>query len=279
LTVTAKKRDYVGEPGKYLGHGRCTDYSKSVQVDRVIKDPLYLFTQAWKLFTAFDIPAVDVRGIGIHLKKQQDVADASDFFKKRKTDDTYESPKKKLDISKWTVTESQVDRKVFDNLPSSIQQEQRQLITEKELQSQHVLPTFSQIDPQVLKCLPKHIQIEQREIAKKKQRPAKVEPVKVYEPPSLGGETDLVVISAWIDEWIEACQDEPPEQTDVLEVTKFLASLVEDCNTVQCCKYLKKISRGFVNANLQDFVQFIVDNVNEEVKKTYGNVLDPLAYL
>jgi DNA repair protein REV1 len=71
LTVTAKKRDYIGEPSKWLGCGHCIDFSKSQNCE-LITNAHYLFQVVFPLLQSFHIPVKDIRGLGIHLKASKE---------------------------------------------------------------------------------------------------------------------------------------------------------------------------------------------------------------
>jgi DNA repair protein REV1 len=289
ITVNAKKRNYTGEPSKYLGCGHCVDFSKSQHLDRPIKTAEDLFQYSWKLFGTFGIPAQDVRGVGIHVKLQAAVADASDFFRKRKQQISPEKGNKKqcMDMFDWIPRESQIDEGIFNELPLSVQEEQKKILIRKELQSQHMLPSFSQIDPEVLRCLPKHIQKEQMEFAKKKPKTTPQVIQQDYIAPAIGGIQDFDSVLELIGEWMLHCKKACPLDEDVLLVTEYLASLVKDLEMDQCCVYLKLLSRGFgvydkkgkCRQDLVEIFHFILDTVNSTVQDAYGCALDPRAYM
>jgi hypothetical protein len=69
ITVTAKKKLYEGEPGKFLGCGHCEDLSKSLALANTIDNSAVLFQNAYSLFRRIGVKPIDVRGIGIHLRK------------------------------------------------------------------------------------------------------------------------------------------------------------------------------------------------------------------
>eukprot|EP01035_Chromulina_nebulosa_P021945 gene21945-28413_t len=69
ITVTAKKKLYEGEPGKFLGCGHCEDFSKSIALANTIDNSADLFQNAYSLFRRIGLKPIDVRGIGIHLRK------------------------------------------------------------------------------------------------------------------------------------------------------------------------------------------------------------------
>eukprot|EP01033_Poteriospumella_lacustris_P001104 gene1104-805_t len=71
ITVTAKKKLYEGEPGKFLGCGHCQDYSRSVQLQQYLRDVDELYRHVVGLFKEMALVPTDVRGVGIHLKKLQ----------------------------------------------------------------------------------------------------------------------------------------------------------------------------------------------------------------
>lgn len=71
ITVTAKKKLYEGEPGKFLGCGHCQDYSRSVQLPQFLRDIEELYKHVVGLFKEMALVPTDVRGVGIHLKKLQ----------------------------------------------------------------------------------------------------------------------------------------------------------------------------------------------------------------
>lgn len=71
VTVNVKKKLYEGEPGKFLGCGHCLDLSRSVVPGRVIASADSLYKCVSMLYKEIGLPPLEVRGIGIHLKKLQ----------------------------------------------------------------------------------------------------------------------------------------------------------------------------------------------------------------
>lgn len=69
ITVNVKKRLYEGEPGKFLGCGHCEDCSKSLSLANTIDTSAELFQNAYSLFRRIGVKPLDVRGIGIHLRR------------------------------------------------------------------------------------------------------------------------------------------------------------------------------------------------------------------
>ena len=203
VTVTAKKRNYEGEPSKYLGCGHCIDYSKSFTSERLISNSHHLFQLAIGLLRGLKIRAGDIRGIGVHLKSENqappEVGQPKINFKslrsneteikfrsenipktpsKRKAPMDFFSPnskaKKPIDgfESIYGISKSQIDPNLICDLPPDIRRELGLASTEtpsplkyKEFEDHDCNPRFSQIDPEILKCLPKSIQIEQRSAA------------------------------------------------------------------------------------------------------------------
>jgi nucleotidyltransferase/DNA polymerase involved in DNA repair len=76
VTVDVKKRDYEGEPGKFLGCGRCIDFSRSVVPGRAVTSTEALYKCVAMLYKEIGVQPLDARGIGIHLKKLQPTAQA-----------------------------------------------------------------------------------------------------------------------------------------------------------------------------------------------------------
>lgn len=69
VTVNAKKKLYEGEPAKFLGCGHCADYSRSQALQQSITSAEGLFRVVIALFREMQLPPLEVRGLGIHLKK------------------------------------------------------------------------------------------------------------------------------------------------------------------------------------------------------------------
>lgn len=67
VSVKAKKRNYTGEPSKFLGCGQCFDFSKTLNMPHKFSIQ-QLFNIVWTAYCSFSISAVDLRGVGIHLK-------------------------------------------------------------------------------------------------------------------------------------------------------------------------------------------------------------------
>ncbi|KAJ3123707.1 deoxycytidyl transferase [Nowakowskiella sp. JEL0407] len=73
VTLKVKKKECDGEPEKVLGHGRCENFSKSIQLASKTKDPEIIFRESSKLFNQLKIAPEDVRGLGIMLTKLEPI--------------------------------------------------------------------------------------------------------------------------------------------------------------------------------------------------------------
>jgi nucleotidyltransferase/DNA polymerase involved in DNA repair len=69
ITVNVMKKLYEGEPTKFLGCGHCQNYSKSLQSAQLIRSMKQLHQLVVQLYQEINIPLLEVRGVGIHLKK------------------------------------------------------------------------------------------------------------------------------------------------------------------------------------------------------------------
>jgi nucleotidyltransferase/DNA polymerase involved in DNA repair len=69
LILTILKRNYEGEPLKYLGCGECVVFNKSYQFQQVIKTVEQLYQQVVILYKEINVPFPEVRGVSIHIKK------------------------------------------------------------------------------------------------------------------------------------------------------------------------------------------------------------------
>lgn len=77
VTVDVKKKLYEGEPGKFLGCGHCLDLSKSMIPGRAIASAEALYKCVSTLYKEINLQPLDVRGIGIHLRKLQQSSNSS----------------------------------------------------------------------------------------------------------------------------------------------------------------------------------------------------------
>ncbi len=120
LTLTLKRRDYVGEPSKYLGHGHCTDFSKTANCVN-ITSPDYIFEKSIKLLKELSIPIIDIRGIGIHLK----TSDRSESNQPILNFSNQRNVPKNSALNDFLPSNSQIDPEVLQQLPKRIQADYR----------------------------------------------------------------------------------------------------------------------------------------------------------
>ncbi|KAJ3023570.1 deoxycytidyl transferase [Thoreauomyces humboldtii] len=69
VTVKVKRRRYEGEPHKILGCGDCDNLSKSSSLAPPVDSAEVLFRESWRMLREMQVPALDIRGIGIHVQK------------------------------------------------------------------------------------------------------------------------------------------------------------------------------------------------------------------
>lgn len=69
--VKSKKKNYEGEPSKFLGCGRCIDFSKSFLVRNGPSIERDLLIKVENCFKTFKIEPEDLRGFGIHIKRNE----------------------------------------------------------------------------------------------------------------------------------------------------------------------------------------------------------------
>ncbi|KAI9328321.1 hypothetical protein DFJ73DRAFT_861879 [Zopfochytrium polystomum] len=72
ITFKLKRKLYDGEPMKFLGCGHCADLSKSFLFDKFVDDADLIHREAVKLFRGLDVPATEIRGVGIQVSKLMD---------------------------------------------------------------------------------------------------------------------------------------------------------------------------------------------------------------
>ena len=111
LTVKAKKRDYVGEPSKFLGCGHCVDFTKSYVSSIPYTSANQIFTDAYRLLVEMQIPATEVRGVGFHLKPKANVLENGqrvlDFASLRTNPNTAKKPGE----VKYSPFKNRIDKK------------------------------------------------------------------------------------------------------------------------------------------------------------------------
>ena len=208
----------------------------------------------------FNIKPIDIRGIGIHIKREQVVIEAGqqtlDRFQLGKRDHECKvskspikspmtTPKKKRIKQDFFTPQSQkrvdnlvktygidpmeIDDSVLEHLPPDIAAEVnliRQQARAKHLLDFYEHPTLSQVDRQVFEALPKDIQKEMANMLKKTKKPIEPEVKHVEQViPQLFGETDFIVIQSWIYEWITEHRRRSPHQQDTEALGVYLEHL------------------------------------------------------
>ena len=70
ITLKAKRRKPNAQiPAKFLGHGLCDSFSRSVNLVSSTLDTETISKECWSLFQSLKIPEVELRGLGIHVSK------------------------------------------------------------------------------------------------------------------------------------------------------------------------------------------------------------------
>ncbi|KAJ3000689.1 deoxycytidyl transferase [Globomyces sp. JEL0801] len=270
LTVNAKKRDYKGEPWKYLGCGHCINYSKSTMLDSFANQS-NLYPAVLKLFLEFQIPVQDVRGIGIHLKAQNVVGSGQrkiNFFPKKRKDD---------------IVENSSDVEVITDIPLKSKRRCSDIIKQKkELEDFHLRPSASQIDASILACLPKSIRKEQERLAtnrpssvmKGKKKPNLERKRDII--PTLGGLTDSNLIWNRIQDWLSSAKGgNEPTLVDIESISLYLCALVSNWEMERCQKILKAIRKSISTREKDSHLQHW-DNAYGKILKRVGDITQDL---
>ncbi|KAI8897524.1 hypothetical protein BC833DRAFT_621154 [Globomyces pollinis-pini] len=270
LTVNAKKRDYKGEPWKYLGCGHCINYSKSTMLDSFANQS-NLYPAVLKLFLEFQIPVQDVRGIGIHLKAQNVVDSGQrkiNFFPKKRKDD---------------IVENSSDVELITDIPLKSKRRCSDIIKQKkELEDFHLRPSASQIDASILACLPKSIRKEQERLAV--TRPSSVMKGKKKPNlgrkrdtiPTLGGLTDSNLIWNRIQDWLSSAKGgNEPTLVDIESISLYLCALVSNWEMERCQKILKAIRKSISTREKDSHLQHW-DNAYGKILKRVGDITQDL---
>jgi nucleotidyltransferase/DNA polymerase involved in DNA repair len=254
LQVTIKKRDYKGEPGKYLGCGRCITFNKTRTRQGGYKDYEQVSKDSFTMFMEMRVDPCEVRGIGLQLKHSvvkllaqgQKVLDftkpnernyaLAEFKRKYRGTDPFTINPILFPTMKLDMLEDMVKAGVPIDL------EKRELLDTTEY-----LPTCSQIDPEVLAALPKSIRMEQIAIAKLKSKQKKINQVEeVFETgdlmfPKLGGETDFHAITKLVEDWVETWKNGQPLEEDIEQILIYLETMVDSCQLDKAVVILGKI--------------------------------------
>eukprot|EP00892_Ulva_mutabilis_P005096 jgi/Ulvmu1/2959/UM149_0042.1 len=69
LKLKRRKANAPVDPPKFLGHGLCDNFSKSVSLGAAVASAEAVFAAAWELLAALAVPPHEVRGVGISVAK------------------------------------------------------------------------------------------------------------------------------------------------------------------------------------------------------------------
>jgi DNA repair protein REV1 len=299
ISVNAKKRNYAGEPSKYLGHGRCINFTKSAKM--ACNSHSQLVCQVKKMYYGLGIPDIDMRGFGVHLK----ISDHAPL--------SFGTPKKDSFEKKFGFKLSEIDPQTLPYLPSDILSEINKYIQNSSIEFRNTLPpvilnhfnahcsddtintrkrklsfenleksqreipkmdereniTMSQVDPEVFESLPDSIQEE----FKSKWKTAHM--VQKKRTPTLLGEHNKEIVISWIWEWIgvRAC----PDDNDTKILTEYLVSCVH-ANDLETVAVVLRILKSCIDNRKQKFhpkweavVAQIEQNVSQTVLQVYGS--------
>jgi DNA repair protein REV1 C-terminal domain/Ubiquitin binding region len=130
------------DPYKHLGHGECDTFNRSVQFGRPTNDPTILAREAIQVLKSLKIPPSELRGIALQMGKLQRVEimaaqqqlNFSKVVKSEGAQPLVNLPSNSsTSIDAASISLSQVDQDVFNELPSSIQQELLDATRKKDL--------------------------------------------------------------------------------------------------------------------------------------------------
>ncbi|KAI8904350.1 hypothetical protein EDD86DRAFT_249720 [Gorgonomyces haynaldii] len=156
LTVKAKKRDYEGEAYKFMGCGKCTDYSKSIVLPSHLKSKQQLYKESWNLLQTFAILPQDLRGIGIHIKRESldPLQPGLEQFmnapkrtpKTKRTENKLKLTPRKLFKQRYGIDPTEIDPTTIQHLPSDIQEDMRLLFPFEPTKESVDIPDWVQED-------------------------------------------------------------------------------------------------------------------------------------
>ena len=70
ITIKVKRvQANAGTPIKFLGHGLCDSFSRSVTLASATSSPDVIYREAWALYQILKVPDPELRGMGIHLSR------------------------------------------------------------------------------------------------------------------------------------------------------------------------------------------------------------------
>ena len=182
ITLKVMRKLYEGEPSKYLGHGDCETFSKSVNTKLIsLSEEIHLLSM--KLMKDTKVNYIDLRGISISLDKLEFVKNGVnpvlDLFskngvkrKKTEDDDDVVIIDDKITHSKngFTTSHNNIDLDALKRLPPYLRKEQMALYNipaeevivisddeENQIKPVRLFEEFmeaSQIDPEFLQAIP-----------------------------------------------------------------------------------------------------------------------------
>ncbi|KAI8138573.1 hypothetical protein BJV82DRAFT_288370 [Fennellomyces sp. T-0311] len=126
-----KRRPDAGEAAKRLGCGECDNFSKSVNLGTPFDEPKVIAKHSYDMLSSFKFDVTDIRGIGILINKLEPQTDASGQQKLSFASTRETSPKETLPVD----LPSEIDPKVFAELPKDVQDE---------LRRQYKIPTLQE---------------------------------------------------------------------------------------------------------------------------------------
>ncbi|KAJ2520841.1 deoxycytidyl transferase [Coemansia sp. RSA 1939] len=121
-----RRQEGEGKPGKFLGHGRCDNLSRSASLPQMTSDPARIAPLCVRLLHQLAVDPLDVRGVGIHVQKLNTDGGAADIGKllaKPKQIPLKESPDSTGYPSELLPSASRIDADVLKELPESIRSE------------------------------------------------------------------------------------------------------------------------------------------------------------
>jgi DNA repair protein REV1 len=267
LTINAKKRDYIGEPTKYLGCGKCIDYTKTISIDKSIGFD-QLLCNTIKILDGFDIPIIDIRGIGIHVKAKAII-------------------EKPLPKGQLKLNMNDFKKPIGNQVNPRKRKNSQEFMLKGDFTMSQLAPTSSQIDQSILNCLPKDIQNEQKTVAKFKSKnncpksPIKHVPEMYLVEPLLNGVCGIQAVIDMIHSWIDYCISTLATTSDVHVIIQYLIDLIDYMELETSVGILKTIGhrfgafdiKGKGNVNLIATYEHILQQVNEYVEAKYGTKL------
>ncbi|KAJ2482342.1 deoxycytidyl transferase [Coemansia sp. RSA 2131] len=132
VTLKIKKRqENQGKPAKFLGHGICDSFSKSMSLSQMTNDVTRVSATCISLLHRLAVDPLDIRAVGIQIQKLnsfENSANIGDMLAKSKAqaaNDSDNNASKPPNAIFELPSASQLDMDVVNELPESIQQELR----------------------------------------------------------------------------------------------------------------------------------------------------------